>query len=76
MDTTTETKTVAGDKKKKLKHIELLPEDDRGLLTQMMAYLERNGFAEDTKYPAIMTHLVRNGANLLSPEDVRKSSYY
>ena len=66
-----ELKTVAGDKKKKLKHLDLLPETSRGLITQFMAYLERNGFDEDITYPAILTHLVCDGADLLDPESVK-----
>ncbi len=71
MDTVTEIKTVAGDRKKKPLHIDLLPENTRGLLTKFMAYLERNGFDEEITYPNILTHLVRDGANLLDPEDVK-----
>ena len=68
----TEIKTVAGDKDRKLKkHIDLLPEDVRGLITKFMAYLEREGFAEENTYPDILTHLVRDGANLLNPECVK-----
>jgi integrase len=68
----TEIKTVAGDKERKLqKHIDLLPEDIRGLLTRFMAYLEREGFSEEITYPDILTHLVRDGANLLDPEDMK-----
>ena len=66
-----EIKTVAGDRKKKLKNIDLLPEAVRGLITQFMAYLERNGFDEDITYPAILTHLVGDGANLLDSESVK-----
>jgi integrase len=68
----TEIKTVAGEKDRKLKkHIDLLPEDVRGLITKFMAYLEREGFAEENTYPDILTHLVRDGANLLDPECVK-----
>jgi integrase len=68
----TETKTVAGDKERKLqKHIDLLPEDERGLITKFMAYLEREGFAVEIQYPGTLTHLVRDGANLLDPESVK-----
>jgi integrase/predicted RNA-binding Zn-ribbon protein involved in translation (DUF1610 family) len=68
----TEIKTVAGDKVRKLqKHIDLLPEDVRGLLTKFMAYLEREGRCEEIKYPDILTHLVRDGADLLDSESVK-----
>lgn len=65
-----ELKTVAGDKKK-LKHLDLLPEAVRGLITKFMAYLERNGFDEDITYPDILTHLVGDGADLLDSENVK-----
>ncbi len=71
LDSATETKTVAGDREKKPKHIDLLPADVRGLLTKFMAYLEREGFAEENTYPNILTHLVRDGADLLDPESVK-----
>jgi len=67
----TELKTVAGDKKKKPKQIDLMPEDVRGLITKFMAYLEREGFSQDIKYPGTLMHLVRDGANLLDPESVK-----
>jgi integrase len=68
----TELKTVAGDRKKKPRHIDLLPADVRGLITKFMAYLEREGFVEDIKYPGTLIHLVRDGADLLAPESVKK----
>ena len=68
----TETKTVAGDKERKLqKHIDLLPEEMRGLIIKYMAYLEREGYSPDITYPDILTHLVRDGANLNDPESVK-----
>ena len=67
----TETKTVAGDRKKSPRHIDLLPAEVRGLLTKFMAYLERNGFDKEIQYPAIIVHLVRDGAYLLDPESVK-----
>jgi integrase len=69
--TVTETKTVAGDRKRKPKQIDLLPEDVRGLLTKFMAYLEREGYNVDTTYPWILTHLAKDGADLLDPENVK-----
>ena len=70
LDNATETKTVAGDRRKK-KHIDLLPADVRGLITKFMAYLEREGFCEGIRYPDTLVHLVRDGANLLDPESVK-----
>ncbi|MCJ7559618.1 hypothetical protein MUO79_03240, partial [Candidatus Bathyarchaeota archaeon] len=60
----TEIKTVAGDMK-------TLPEDARGLLTKFMAYLEREGFAKEIAYPQTLKHLVKDGANLLDPENMK-----
>lgn len=68
----TETKTVAGDTERKLqKHIDLLPEEMRGLIIKYMAYLEREGYSPDITYPDILTHLVMDGANLNDPESIK-----
>jgi len=66
----TEVKTVAGDKKKPLK-LDLLPETMRGYIVQFTEYLERNGFDEENTYPAILTRLVADGADLLDSENVK-----
>ena len=60
----TEIKTVAGD-------LEKLPQDARGLIIKFMAYLEREGYAQGIGYPVTLKHLVRDGANLLDPENVK-----
>ena len=60
----TENKTVAGD-------LERLPQDAKGLITKYMAYLEREGYSEGIGYPATLKHLVKDGANLLDPENVK-----
>jgi len=60
----TETKTVAGD-------LERLPQDAKGLITKFMAYLEREGYSADIGYPTTLRHLVKDGANLLDPENVK-----
>jgi integrase len=64
LDPATEIKTVAGD-------VDRLPQDARGLLTKYMAYLEREGYSEGIGYPATLKHLVKDGANLLDPENVK-----
>lgn len=75
--TATETKTVAGEKRKprytfvNTKNLDLIPEDARGLLIKFMAYLEREGFAADNQYPTSLSHLVKDGANLLDPENMK-----
>jgi integrase len=60
----TETKTVAGD-------LERLPQDAKGLITKFMAYLEREGYSAGIGYPATLRHLVKDGANLLDPDNVK-----
>ncbi len=64
----TEIKTVAGD-------IEKLPQDAKGLLTKFMAYLERENYyfdaAGESLYLKQLIRLVKDGANLLDPEDVK-----
>jgi len=62
LDTATETKTVAG---------ELRNKDVKGLIVQFMAWLEKEGFAKDTKYPNNLKTLVNLKANLLDPESVK-----
>jgi integrase len=66
----TKSKTVAGEKKPK--QLDRLPQASRGLITEYMAYLERNGYNADISYPQVLTHLVHDGADLLDPENVKK----
>jgi integrase/ribosomal protein L37AE/L43A len=71
-----EIKTVAGDIERRhtfavTRNLDLIPEDARGLVTKFMAYLEREGFAEEIQYPTTLSHLVKDGANLLDPENVK-----
>ena len=73
---TAEIKTVAGDIAKRktfavTRNIDLVPEEARGLLTKFMAYLEREGFDSENQYPTSLSHLVKDGANLLDPENVK-----
>jgi integrase len=68
----TETKTVAGDRKKTWRrNLDVISEDARGLITQFMAYLEREGFCADIQYPQTLGHLAKDGADLLDPENVK-----
>jgi integrase len=62
LDTTTETKTVAGEK---------LSQNAKGLIAKYMAYLEREGYYQDTSYLDLVKSLANSGANLLDPEDVK-----
>jgi integrase len=56
-----ESKTVAED----------LPQDAKGSLIKYAAYLERQGYYGDTSYMDLMRILVKDGANLQNPEDVK-----
>ena len=63
MNTATETKTVAG----------LSPRQDvKGFIVQFMAYLEKEGYGKETRYPNNLKTLVNLGANLLDPENVKE----
>ena len=64
LTTATETKTVAGDLTK-------LPQETKGLITKYMAYLERQGYYEDSCYLDLIKSLAKDGANLLDPENVK-----
>jgi integrase/predicted RNA-binding Zn-ribbon protein involved in translation (DUF1610 family) len=57
----TETKTVAED----------LPQDAKGSLIKYAAYLERQGYYRDTSYMDLLRALLKDGANLQDPEDVK-----
>ena len=50
----------------------MIPEDSRGLVTKFMAYLEREGYDSENQCPTTLSHLVKDGANLLDPENVKK----
>ena len=60
-----ETKTVAGENSQ-------LKADVEGLVAQYMAYLEREGHAQETRYPYLIRRLARLGANLLDPDSVKQ----
>jgi integrase len=60
-----ETKTVAGE-------ISQLKADIEGLVAQYMAYLEREGHAQETRYPYLIRRLAKLGANLLDPDSVKQ----
>jgi integrase len=65
LEPTTETKTVAGDGVR-------LTDDIEGLVAQYLAYLEREGFAEESKFPYLIRRLAKLGANLSNPENVKQ----
>jgi integrase len=61
----TESKTVAGETHEAA--------DAKGLITKYLAWLEKEGYAIRSAYPKLLRKLVRDGVNLLNPEDVKKS---
>jgi integrase len=73
--TAAEIKAVAGDNRRRTfaipRNLDLISIESRGLLTKFMAYLEREGFAAENQYPRSLSHLVKDGANLLDPENVK-----
>jgi integrase/transcription elongation factor Elf1 len=44
----------------------------KGLIIQFMAWLEKEGYAKETRYPNSLKTLARLGANLLDPENVKQ----
>ena len=56
-----ETKTTAGE----------TPQDAKGSLVKYAAHLERQGYYGDSSYMDLMRLLVKDGANLHDPEDVK-----
>jgi len=65
LDSATETKTVAGDKR-----LKPLPIEAKGLIVKYAAYLERNNYYKDTSYLDLLVRIAKT-ANLLDPEDVK-----
>ena len=61
----TETKTVAGTPKQPL------PPEAKGILTKYMAYIEREGYSEGNSYIHITQRLLKLGANLYDPDNVK-----
>jgi integrase len=68
LDTQAETKTVCAGEKNIFK----LPLHTRGLLTEYMAYLERQGFYSEISYIDLLTSLAKDGADLLNPVSVKE----
>jgi integrase len=68
LDTQAETKTVCAGEKR----LQKLPQETRGLLTEYMAYLERQGAYAETSYIDLLKSLASDGADLINPEDVKE----
>ena len=64
----TETKTVAGEFAK----TKPLPAEAKGAIAKFQAFLEREGYASNSAYPNYLSTLVRRGANLTDPEDIKE----
>jgi integrase len=43
----------------------------KGLMAQYMAWLEKEGYYEGSRYPGLIRQLIRSGANLLDPETIK-----
>jgi len=43
----------------------------KGLMAQYMAWLEKEGYYEGSRYPGLVRQLIRSGANLLDPETIK-----
>lgn len=61
----TEIKTVAGEEKTTQKNA-------KGLIVQFMAWLEKEGYGKESRYPNNLNTLVNLGADLLNPENVKE----
>jgi len=46
-------------------------ENIKGLMVQYMAWLEKEGYYEGSRYPGLIRQLIRSGGNLLDPESVK-----
>jgi integrase len=64
LDTASEIKTVAGESQPQTR-------DFKGLVVQFMAYLEKEGYGRESKYPNNLKTLANLGADLLDPENVK-----
>jgi integrase len=51
--------------------LEKLPQEAEGLIAQFLAYLEKEGYSEETQYPNHLRRLAKRGANLRDPESVK-----
>ncbi|MFZ1060882.1 MAG: hypothetical protein WAP47_16995, partial [Candidatus Rokuibacteriota bacterium] len=65
LDTTTEIKTVAGDRRK------LEKATAKGLLLQYTLYLQKEGYGENSRYVSCIRMLINSDCNLYDPEDVK-----
>jgi hypothetical protein len=76
LDSQTEIKTVAGDSKttlmaKKHSNLDDVSAESRSLLKKFIDYLSHEGYNKLSQYPKNLSHLAKDGANLLDPESVK-----
>jgi integrase len=64
LDTATESKTVAGDRK-------LDAQATKGLLLQYTLYLQKEGYDSESRYKGCIRMLINSGADLNNPEHVK-----
>ena len=64
LDTATETKTVAGDRK-------IDAATAKGLLLQYELWLQKEGYGEKCRYKSCIRMLINSGVDLYNPEDVK-----
>jgi integrase len=65
LDTTTETKTVVGDRK-------LDQATAKGLLLQYTLYLQKEGYGADSRYISCIRMLINCGSDVYDPENVKE----
>lgn len=68
LDPAAEPKPAVGENSHQLRN-----NDPEGLVAQYMAYLEREGYPQETRYPYLVKRLSRLGADLLNPETVKET---
>lgn len=66
LETTTETKTVVGDRK-------LDPKTAKGLLLQYTLYLQKEGYGANSRYITCIGMLINCGSDVYDPENVKET---
>jgi integrase len=66
LDSATETKTVAGEKR-----LKGIPQESRGFIVEYIAYLEREGYYAESSYVDLISRLAKVGADLQNPDSVK-----
>jgi integrase len=66
LDSATELKTVAGDKK-------VDKESAKGILLQYALFLQKEGYGQDSRYPSFIRMLLNSECNVYNPETVKET---